>query len=332
MNEDLMQENGLNMNALGGTEITYRKVFENLPRELFEKFQIFPSRVSVPLNPNKVRLLWCQDCAGDPMYDHLKNGGWNKFHKIVFVSNWQLQAFINYYGIPWSKCIVLQNFITPINDHVKPTDKINIAYWSTPQRGLQILLPVFQKLLETYHNIELFIHSSFKIYGQQDRDEQFKILFDICKNTEHIHYEAPLSNEELRNKLKNYHILAYPSIWPETACCVLQEAMSAKMLPVIPNYGALPETAANFANMYQWNEDLNHHATIFYSVLDVSIQAVKTEEIQKRLQFQKLYADIFYTWPKRALEWAALLTSLQKEPTAIVANEESKQFFEYQVR
>jgi len=313
-------------NAMGGTELMKFELQKRLDSTLLDEFQIFLSRVEEPLDESKIRLYWIHDLPGDPGAEHLKNGGWNNFHKLIFASNWQMQAFINYYGIPWSKCIVLQNAINPIPAHDKPKDTIRLGYWSTPHRGLNILVPVFDKLCEKYDNIELDVYSSFKLYGWEQRDQEFKDLFAACESHPKINYHGSVSNEELRENLKHIHILAYPSIWPETSCITLMEAMSAGILAVHPNFAALPETSANWTQMYQWVEDMGHHANIFYSVLNSAIQNINHEQMHLHLQSQKAYADSFYGWGSREHQWKAFFTSLLNEPRAI---QKPQQFFEY---
>lgn len=303
------------VNAKGGTELMKFALAEKMPEGLLDEFQIFVSRVEEPMDESKIRLYWLQDLPGDPASDHLKNGGWNKFHRLIFSSNWQAQAYINHYGIPWSKCVVLLNAIDPIAEHEKPNDDtIRLAYWSTPHRGLNILVPVFDELCKKYDNIELDVYSSFKLYGWGDRDAQFQELFKQCEEHPKINYHGAIPNADLKERLKETHILAYPSIWTETSCITLMEAMSAGLLCIHPNLGALYETAANWTTMYQWNEDLNQHATLFYHILDNSIANYWDEGIQSRLASQKSYANVFYNWELRKHQWQALLTSLLHEP------------------
>jgi glycosyltransferase involved in cell wall biosynthesis len=317
----------LSKNANGGTELMGRGLLNRLPSELLDNFQIFSSRVEEELDPTKIRILWLHDLPGDPASEHLKNGGWNKFHRLVFVSNWQMQAYIQHYDIPWSKCMVLQNAIVPIDEHEKPTDKIRLAYWSTPHRGLNILIPVFQKLCEKYDNIELDVYSSFKLYGWDDQDKHFQPLFDACEADPKIHYHGTVSNEVLRENLKYAQIFAYPSIWPETSCICLMEAMSAGLLCVHPNYAALYETSANWTNMYQWHEDPSQHASHFYAALDASIESLNNEGVQSRLLSQKSYVNVFYNWQLRSFQWEQFLISLLEEPREIP--QASVGYFEY---
>jgi glycosyltransferase involved in cell wall biosynthesis len=318
--------NETNTSAMGGTEIIATHMATNINQDLLKEFQIVHSRVR-NIDESKIRIFVAHDLPKDPESEFFRNGGHNKFHKLVFVSNWQMQQYISEYNIPWSKCVVLRNAITSIDEHVKPTDKIRLAYWSTPHRGLNILIPVFQKLCEKYDNIELDVYSSFKLYGWEQRDDSFKELFDVCKNDPKINYHGTVSNDVIRENLKQTHILAYPSTWPETSCMVLMEAMSAGLLCVHSNYAALYETAANWTHMYQYHEDPSLHAGRFYQVLDSAIANYWDPGIQSGLKSQKSYADIFYNWKLRTVEWEALLESMLDEPRAMTPS--GTNFFQY---
>jgi glycosyltransferase involved in cell wall biosynthesis len=316
-----MEVNELSKNARGGTELMLERLHSSINKDLIENFQIIPSRVR-ELDETKIRVLWLHDLPGDPESEHLKNRGWEKFHKLVFVSNWQMQAYVQHYNIPWSHCIVLQNAIQPLDFDLstKTRDKIRLIYHTTPHRGLNILVPVFKKLCETHDNIELDVYSSFKIYGWESRDEQYKQLFDDCKNTPNINYHGFVPNEEIRTSLTRSHIFAYPSIWTETSCLALIEAMSAGNICVHPNLGALYETAANWTHMYQWNENPSQHANMFYSILDSAIKELNSlsdDQYRNKIMTQKSYTDIFYQWNIRKMQWEALLYSLIDLPREI---------------
>ena len=302
--------------AMGGTELMKFGLQKRLDPELLDKFQIIPSRVR-ELDESKVRILWLHDLPGDPESEHLANGGWAKFHKLVFVSNWQMQAYILKYNIPWSHCLVMKNAIEPIPEHKKPSvdDKIKIIYTSTPHRGLNILYAVFEKLCEKYDNIELDVYSSFKLYGWEQRDEPFKELFSALDAHPKINYHGAVSNETVREALQQSHIFALPSTWPETSCLCLIEAMSAGNICVHSNLAALPETAANWTLMYQYHEDLSGHANIFAAALDASIEIAKNKVNENRLVNQKFYTDENYGWEVRTSQWNSLLESMKDFPT-----------------
>ena len=303
-------------NAMGGTERMKFALGQKLNPEILDKFQIICSRVR-DIDPKLIPIYWLHDLPGDPESDHLKSGGYTKFEKLVFVSNWQMQAYINYYKIPWYKCTVIQNAIEPILSIEKKYDKIKLIYHTTPHRGLQILVPVFIKLAEKYNNIELDVFSSFKIYGWEQRDEPYKALFDLCKEHPNINYHGFQSNDVVRKALQEAHIFAYPSIWLETSCIALIEAMSARCLCIHPNYGALYETGSNLTWMYQYQEDTRDHTLALYNELDRAIVNVQNHHLVSSLDSTKSYIDAVYNWDRRVNEWETFLTSILKKKKII---------------
>lgn len=311
-----MEKNELNKNARGGTELMQERLHKTLPADLLDKFQIIPSRVR-DIDPDKIPILWLHDLPNDPESQHLKDPELRKrFKKIVAVSDWQMQMYNLVLGVPYGDSLVIKNAITPIDIKEKEFDgTVRIIYHTTPHRGLELLVPAFDALSKRYDNIELDVYSSFSIYGWEQRDEPYKDLFDRCRNHPKINYHGAVSNEEVREALKRSHIFAYPSIWPETSCLAVIEAMSAMNYIVCPNYAALPETTAGFGNMYQWSENMNEHVNRFAAVLDGTINDINANGLDKgRLLFQKQYTDIVYNWEENiSKRWESLLRSLAEQ-------------------
>ena len=312
INGGIIQSNETNSAAMGGTELIAYKMAEILPKDLLHYFQIIHSRVR-EVDDSKIKILVLHDLPGDPESEHLKAGGWNRFDKLVFVSNWQMQAYQKHYGLPWYKCVVLHNAIEPIPYVEKPKDKIKLIYHTTPHRGLNILVSVFDNLCKEFDNIELDVYSSFKIYGWEQRDEPYKELFDFCRAHPKINYHGSVPNSEIRTALQQAHIYAYPNTWLETSCISLLEAMSAGLFCVHPNYGALYETAANWTWMYQWQDTPRDHAKIFYELTSNAIRMYNHQDTAKTLQAQKAYIDAFYSWQNRKNQWQNLLVSMLHE-------------------
>ena len=312
----MVEVNELNKNARGGTELMQERLHKSIPEQLLNKFQIIPSRVR-ELDPDKKKILWLHDLPHDPESEHLKDPELRKrFSKIVAVSDWQMQMYNIISGVPYAESFVIKNAIDPIHVEKKEYNgTVNLIYHTTPHRGLEILIPVFEELSRIHDNIHLDVYSSFSIYGWEERDKQYQQLFDRCRAHPKITYHGAVPNEEIRQALVKSHIFAYPSIWPETSCLAAIEAMSAMNLVVCPNFAALAETCSNFAMMYQFNENKNLHAVQFAHTLDIAIKTV----IQNRgttypyLDFQKQYFDYFYSWDKRKGEWLALLNSLDND-------------------
>lgn len=307
----MAEKNKSNLYPRGGTELALEWLLARLPLHLVDAFQIIPSRVRIL--ENKPRLLWLHDRADDIEARPLADPEFRKqFARLIYVSHWQMQGYVSALGIPHAEGIVLKNAIEPITPKPKPKHGVKLIYHTTPHRGLNILVPVFKKLCEFHTDIELDVYSSFKLYGWAERDKPFEPLFDECRSHPKINYHGAVPNNEIRDALQDAHIFAYPSTWGETSCISMIEAMSAGCVTVCSNLAALPETSANFAFMYQFQDNPNVHAAHFADALNTAIMKVKKsdEDLQTRLRLQKQYFDMFYSWDTRIQEWISLMESI----------------------
>jgi glycosyltransferase involved in cell wall biosynthesis len=311
------EENEISKNANGGTEITKRLIAKFVPEKLANEFQIIPSRVR-EINEEKIRIYWQHDLAEDPEVKHLSDqNSFNRFHKLVFSSNWQLQEFNTRLGIPLTDSIsVIETPIEPMEFKPKSKDVVNLIYFSTPQRGLELLIPSFKALSEKYDNIHLHVFSSFKIYGWDDADKSFEPLYQQVRDHPKMTYHGYAEQSVLRQHLQEAHILAYPNIWTETSCRVLMESMSAGLMCVHPNYGALPDTSGGLTSMYQFDQDPNKHANMFTNYLEHAINVVNEDNAQNYLRFVKAYAVTRFNISKISSQWENMLNILlEKYPT-----------------
>lgn len=321
----VIRRNETNINAAGGTELMTERLLNMLTEEHKRDFQFIISRLRHPLDETKKRVLILHDLPNDSESNIIARHYHERFHKIVFVSHWQQQAFINHYRLPWSKTAVLKNAIEPIDISDSPFELrsgdsgvCRIIYHTTPHRGLKLLVPVVDELSKTY-NVHLDVYSSFGVYGWGDRDEHFKDLFDYISNHEHMTYHGAVPNDEVREALKKSHIFAYPSIWPETSCISLMEAMSAGCVCIHPDFAALPETAANLTVQYTWQEDEEKHRDMLYRTLASVIRTMHdgNKSLAGMLHYQKSYADLFYSLEYRKTEWNSFLSSIEVEDTSL---------------
>ena len=308
------ETNELNKNSKGGTELMLQGLYDRLDPALLDKFQIIPSRVR-ELKNDKIRVYWLHDLPGDPETSHIKEESSRKrFHKIVYCCNWQMQQYQTMLGVPHtSLSCVIDNAVVPFEPKPKSKDEIRLIYTSTPQRGLELLIPVFEELAKHHDNIVLDVFSSFKIYGWPEADTRFEALYERCRNHPKINYHGFQPNEVVREYLEKAHIFAYPSIWLECNSLSLISAMSAGLMCVHPNYGGLMDTSGGLTQMYNWDQDPNVHANIFYQMLNQAVLTVNDDHVQNYLQFVKSYADSRFNWDKIAIQWQALLEGLDKQ-------------------
>lgn len=284
------------------------RLYKYVDNELLDKFQIIQSRVR-DLDPTKKKIYWVHDLAQDPEVQHLRDGGWEKFDKIVFVSHWQQQMYNLILGVPYSAGTVIRNAIDPIEPHEKPNDgKVRLIYTSTPHRGLDILYAAFEVLAKQYDDVELDVYSSFGLYGWPQRDEPFQELFSKLEEHPQINYHKSVPNDQIRNALKRANIFAYPSTWQETSCLCLIEAMSAGLECVHSSLAALPETSLGLTRMYGFTEDRNAHANNFYMNLVHAVEVQK--KVKPNYDVQKAVSNHAYGWESRKYEWEGLLSKV----------------------
>jgi len=306
-------EDGTYTDAKGGTELMNKALYERVDNDLLEQFYIIKSRVRWT-DPKKKNILWLHDTWDDPESQHLKDEESRKrFAKMVFVSNYQLATYNMGLGVPYRDSFILKNAIDPIPFKEKSKEQVRLIYHTTPHRGLNIAVAAVKELAKIHGDkIHFDVFSSFEAYGWKDRDKPFESLFEEIKEHPQMTYHGFQENDVVREALQNSHIFAYPSNWPETSCISAIEAMSAGCQIVCPNHAALPETTGNFAIMYQWSEDIQHHANIFANMLNAAIEHNFSDDIQRKLAFQKNWTDNFYNWDLRASEWTGFLQGMLK--------------------
>jgi UDP-glucose:(glucosyl)LPS alpha-1,2-glucosyltransferase len=308
----MFEENEVSIKSKGGTEMVKRGLAERLPEGLADDFQVICSRIR-KIEEDKIRVYWLHDLPEDPETNHLKDkSSRDRFHKLVFCGHWQYNQYITKLGIPQDdKCVVIETPIDPIPLIPKSKEEIRLIYTSTPQRGLELLYPVFEKLCEKHNNIHLDVFSSFAIYGWDEADNRYKELFDKLKAHPKVTYHGFADNDTVREHLQKSHILAYPSIWSECNSRSVIEAMSAGLMCVHPNLAGLSDTSGGLTFQYQWDQDAQVHVNKFYHALDHAIEVVNNEDMQNYLKFVKMYADSRYNWSKIAGQWEDVMNSLK---------------------
>ncbi|HWB33947.1 MAG TPA: glycosyltransferase family 4 protein [Candidatus Paceibacterota bacterium] len=266
----------------------------------------------------KAHILWAHQSYDQPSVQNLaEREVIDAVDVFVFVSEWQRAHYLIHFPIPAEKTIVIRNAIEPIPVHDKPQGKLRLVYTSTPFRGLDVLLDAIALLDRS--DIELHIYSGMSLYARPWEDAQFEPLYARARSMPNVFYHGAVSNAEVRAALAGAHIFAYPSTWEETSCLALIEAMSAGCRAVTPALGALPETAAGFAQLYPAIADNKEHAAAFACELGEAIDAFWTPLSQQSLALQKAFFDQHYSWDARIGEWEALLYSLSRKLPAPAA-------------
>ena len=230
----------LSLNAKGGTEMMRDRFLKMIEHSLYENVAIHFSRPQ-KYHP-ETNIFYAHDL---PDNDFLRQP---KFDKYVFVSNYQRDKFMCHSRhVNHINSFVIENAIEEQNPEENKNDDVcRLIYHTTPHRGLEHLVECFYKLYDEFGNkIHLDVFSSFEIYGWFN-EQKWIDLFEKIKSHPGMTYHGYKSNEEVTNFLgQKAHLFAYPSIWEETSCIAMIEALANKCFVIHPTYGALTETGMN---------------------------------------------------------------------------------------
>ena len=305
LNEDRSRPVSFN-DSFGGSENQMRLLLKNLPDESFKNINLILNNTDHNLiEKNKINVLWMHHFVNQKEAQNLSSNEFvNKLDWIVYNSNWNFEKHVYQFKVPENKCVVIRNAIEKIDIVEKPKDKISLIYHTTPWRGLVHLLKVFKNL--NLKNVELNICSSTIIYGKKfdvKLGKTYESLFNECKNTKNVKYFGFLGNKKIIELLRQMHIFAHPSIWPETSCISAIEAMAAGCEVVTTNLGALYETCSPFGTFVNFDRNFDNLEKKYKKVLISSIENYWSDKNQDKLKLQVKTINSTYSWDVRSVEW-----------------------------
>jgi len=309
------------MSPKGGTEILKEQLISQLDPESIEGINLIGSICHPSLvKKDKINVIWQHLSYDQPNVQYMRDRKFvDSIDYFVYVSHWQYNKFREHFQIPEYKSFIIKNATHEFEQTPKSKEgKIKIAYTSTPWRGLAILIKAIDILNKTRDDFEVDIFSSTKIYGsdfEESEKGKFDALFEKCKNTKNVNYLGYGINVQIRELLKDTHIYAYPSIFEETSCLAIIEAMSAGCHVVTTNYGALPETCGEFATMIEFDSSAQNLIERYAQTLNSVIDNYKNNLYIGDLEMQTKYYSKYYSWNTRIKEWKNFLNYVRQEKT-----------------
>jgi glycosyltransferase involved in cell wall biosynthesis len=294
----------------GGTELMYDELMKRLPLNYQEEFSIFNYLPYADFS--KPTIFWNQLSYDQDAIQFLKDPKWiDKIDYFVFVSHWQAERFRQMFNIPGYKTKVLKNACIGVNSRRSGViDNVRLCYTSTPWRGLDVLLKAWEILKPK--NAELHVFSSCKIYGKEfsKTDSQYEHLYNKCKELPGVVYRGSIPNDELKQEISNFDILAYPNTFEETSCIAVIEALCTGLRVITSNLGALPETTEGWARIYPYLANPDIHAQEFAKILDEEIELIRENKLEEHLTDQVNIYNKRWNWDFRETEWIKFLDGL----------------------
>jgi glycosyltransferase involved in cell wall biosynthesis len=241
---------------------------------------------------------------------------------FAFVSQWQLEQYVQAYWVPRERARVMRNAIAPafaVRRAAEPWfqrgEAPTLVYTSAPYRGLDVLLAAFPAIRAAIPGVRLRVFAGLsKTRGGPD-DNQYADLHRRCLGTDGVDYVGPVSQPTLADALADAAALAYPSTFPETSCIAAMEAMAMGAMILTTNLGALPETLAGFGRMVAYRDNPAVLAGEFAAMAIDALNDIlrNPDQATERRNAQVTFVQQNYAWPARALEWQTWLSNMIAE-------------------
>lgn len=294
-----------------GLEVYKEIIASAVDEKLLEEVQIVDDYYT-DLDEEKIRIFWCHDIPNNPDTHVFADRDWiNKFHKIIFSSYWQMQKFEEAYNLPHDlKSIVIENGFNPAPDSSleKKKNKIDIVFIGAPERGLDIVVPVFDFFSKEKKNIHLHV------FSPQIENKEYDKFFDHMKDNDKVSVHLNFTRNDFLETLSYSHIFILPSDYKQMSGRALLEAMSAGCICVHPNTNNLPEITGSLNVMYHADmSDPKMHAGVFAGNLNAAIDIVEKNEEQNIIRFNKGYVDSRYGVSFIKNKWSAIIRRLLEE-------------------
>jgi glycosyltransferase involved in cell wall biosynthesis len=248
--------------------------------------------------------------------DRATHAAWSR---IVLLSEWQRQAFINAFGIEQERISILRNAVGPafLEASSQPWFETGAApmfvYSSTPYRGLALLLLMFPTIRKALPRAELRVFSSLAVYRKKEDEDPHRYLYEVARSLPGVHYEGSMAQPVLAKAMQRAAALTYPSVFAETSCIGVMEALATGAEVISTAFGAIPETSAGFARLMNLPRENSELINQFSALVIQSIRDTLTNQAaaKQRRDARLAYARQHLTWGGRAAEWIAMLESLK---------------------
>ena len=225
-------------------------------------------------------------------------------NKIITISNWQKQVWMEEFGIPEDKIITIQNGIDldlfKNKNIVRKNNKL--IYTCQPQRGLEPLLEMFSKIREKRSDIELHLlwyesdSSNFKYDNFIKGNEQSGIFF-----------HGSVNKTKLAEELLSAKLFVYPAHVIENFCIAVIEAQAAGTPVISSDLGAMPETIENSKTGFLI-EGLSNTVSYQDEFIDKALFLLNNEEEWQKCSNRGIErSETLYKWSDIAKIWESEL-------------------------
>ena len=243
--------------------------------------------------------IWAHDVILLPYGCHLQDDQiitkWNNYITgCICLTEWHRNLFLQKYPLLKDKIHLINNGInvsqfTPVSKKLKIPNKF--IYSSRPDRGLNILLELWPKILEKLPDATLTISS----YGTFPSKPEELVLKQIIDKHDSIHFLGKLNTEQLYQEMSTAEYWLYPTHWPETSCITALEMLMSEVICLYYPVAGLTFTMDKYGIPVQKGNEID------------TIVSLTGDQKTKLRQNGKSYAEAC-SWENRANKWLNLLS------------------------
>jgi glycosyltransferase involved in cell wall biosynthesis len=221
-----------------------------------------------------------------------------KIKYLIVPSNWAKAKIVEETGFPAEKIQVIYNGIDPLKynpEKFKNVKKVKIVHNSGSDRGLIILL---NSLKHIKHDFELNIFNDF--------DPDLYMQDELLKD-DRVNFYGRTPRKTMYKYIEDSHLHAYPPVFEETFCIAIAESMSAGLLPVTSNIGAIPEIVNGHGLMLEnipkngESFDGDTYAEEYAKILNQGIEMILENKWDPSKQIE--YINSSYNWDVFTNQW-----------------------------
>jgi phosphatidylinositol glycan class A protein len=214
----------------------------------------------------------------------------SRIKAIIVVSEEQKRLTLLEINVDPNIIYIIPNAIKPLvynPDKFKNVDKVKLIHTSSADRGMDVML---NSLRFTDMDFRLEVYNNF---NPDEFEEEFP--------DKRVKFYNRTPRATVREAYENSHIHVYPSIYPETFCISQVEAMSAGLLCLTSDLGALPEVSKGHTQMYSYINDREEHQKVFVKELEKAIEKIKSGSFDPTAQIE--YVNKTYSWEAIKQKW-----------------------------
>jgi predicted O-linked N-acetylglucosamine transferase (SPINDLY family) len=269
-------------------------------------------------------ICWIPHHTNEPAVGGLKDLVYD-FDIFAFVSEWQRDQYIDTFGIPTGKTMIMLNGNSPAfrGDFDVAAKKPIFLYTSQPDRGLEVLARAWPRIAEKHPTAELHTYSSRKTYGIND-DPAIVDLLSHVATLPRATVHTPISQADLAIAAREAAFFAYPANFYETGCIACTEACAAGCLPIVSDLGVL---GSYFSNALRFDETLEdqfvERACIFMDLFETKkdVFCAQSERIAARFQEERDYTRLVSVFEER------VQVNLAKKAHAVSTFQKAQAFY-----